>query len=580
MNKIQKKLLKASKDGNFLEVTYQIYLKPIDEEEKPLLIDSIIELHNKKDIDVVSEFSHLKNGMSGINFFQMRRVFEKVLPKINAEVPSVVECVNHIIAEAGGDLTASLIVEPFIEYCKIDICRCREALDIAKNKEELFEIIPPIIIAGSCLQLAEFVKKTITLMSHSNLEIRRQAVFAIGKINYKENTSLISSALNALDKSIKQERDDALLGNALSSLYALYVLDNTLEDKIVTLIQIILKNKSEIIIHVTSNILFLNKDISPPLLDLFLDVLKYVNPKKTGTLEIIDYVLVNLLESDNIDKAISLLEYLLIKNEENISIEAFSSLSHELYKKDRKLLNMFVTRWLLSQKITLYQAVMNIVNHKYGDKIELSVDIKVIANQTEKCCFFIARKAVGWLCLSPISAISFIISLLEYLHKKDIKAITELLFYPLLLNYPNKVKDYIVNILPKQPALSKKILKNVLKKLENYHDDLKSIKELPEMLPSEAQREAYSRLFNRQFLKSYEEAESKSSILSIFPKSILLYGHKSVYHVKNGTGEQGERAETKLHKMEHICEYPSLDYLDPHRFEYTIRVLRLEEMIK
>ncbi len=576
MDGIKEKLLLSAKEKQFLETVYHIYLDQRSEENQLPLINAIVELHNSGDINITSEFMAVKSGNKPIDFFHMYHIFEKIIPAIDVSVSSMVECVNHLEVEAGNDLMAGSLISPFVDYCKNDITRCREALTLAANDKNA-GMIPGIINAGTSFNIEEFAKEAIALTCSEFVEVRRQATYSIGIIDYKKNDKLMDNSLRALEQLIESEKDEFCLGSALRSLTALY---SSLEDhstsKAIGLIKLLLHPKRDIIIRVIADILWRNK-ISEPLFSILVNALKDVKADNKVAIDYIDYVLANLIESNKIDQAIDLLEHILIENNDELDIEPFDSFIHSVLKKENTIINRLVTRWFLSGKISQYRALEDIINYRHDKEIELAVDKNLIESQDKIVCFFVLRKAVGWLFDAPISTTSFIISMIEYIDKDD--EIIELLFYPVLLNYPQKTKDYVLNIIDKQTPRAQQILKKAIDKLDEHFTNLKVSEPLLELLPCEKHQDAYMKFNRQQFSKSYEEAERKSPLLSIFPKSVLLYGHKYVSLINNGKGKE-ERVENSLHSLESSVEYPQLLYLDPHRLDYTIRCLRGEEFIR
>ncbi|MBN4080136.1 hypothetical protein JYT31_00580 [Beggiatoa alba] len=135
MTELETKLINACRDGDFLNTIYEISRKDNSEREK--IINELILLNNNLKIDVVAEFKKLKNSDEYGNFFIIRRLFEKILPKINSPAKDVMECVIHLTKEAGADMTARILFSPFTEYCESDKHRTGEILRYVDESPEL-----------------------------------------------------------------------------------------------------------------------------------------------------------------------------------------------------------------------------------------------------------------------------------------------------------------------------------------------------------------------------------------------------------------------------------------------------------
>lgn len=575
MEELREKLINAQKQGIFLKVLQEAKVSLVDDRKS--IGKEIAALNNEGVIDAIAEFRQLLRGSKGADFFLTRHVFEEALPDINAPVSSVMDCVEHLVSEAGNDMAAGWLFTPFIKYCEADINRPEEVLQIAESSRgKWLNFIAPAIVAGSNLQLSKYVLLAIALTRHDNLQVRVRAVFALGRINYCNDIALRTDALAALDSVIQSEDDDCLLGEGLKSAFSLYFSDNNVENNVVRLAKVALASKGDFTLQAASHLLGFDTDKIPAaLLDVLLDALKNTKPQNKVVLDNIDFGLLHLVKNNKEEIAISFLENLLLQNNSDLSIEVFNSLTHELYSNNGPLLNKLVTRWLLSNKILLCKALMDIFGLSYGDDIVLHADTLQIEERPEGTCLFVARKAIGWLFTSPVSCTSFIVALINASSKDETDEITDLLFDPLLISYPGKVKNYLDSILPDQPPKVQDVLNNSLVRLENYHLGIKSAWNIPELLPSQAQRETHLRLINRQFADSFKEAQKNSIINLICSKSVLLYGLKSINYV-HYTNDQTKRMEIPLQSFGHSIEFPSLEYMDPHGLEYMLRVFRIE----
>ena len=363
MSEIRDNLLSASKNGNFLEVVDQTYLQQ-NRDDRHSLGKEIAILHNEGLINAISEFRQLTNETKSADFFTTRHVFEHALPELDAPVSSVMDCVKHLVAEAGNDMAAGIIFTPFIKYCEADSNRPKEVLQIATGTEdgEWLDFIISAIIAGSNLQLSEFVDIAIELSGNSNLKIQIQATFAIGRINYSSNILLVAKAFKALEKVIKSKDDDHLYAAALKSAFSLYMADKSLENKLIKLFHSAMIHKDDFTLHAAAEIFgFDTKNIPDKLLDVLLEMLKEIKPQNKNSIDRIGWGLQHLMKIGQEDRVIPFLEYLLVNNKD-LSIKTFYSVCHDLYGNNHSVLNKLITKWFLSQKMPLCKAVIDIVN--------------------------------------------------------------------------------------------------------------------------------------------------------------------------------------------------------------------------
>jgi hypothetical protein len=162
---------------------------------------------------------------------------------------------------------------------------------------------------------------------------------------------------------------------------------------------------------------------------------------------------------------------------------------------------------------------------------------------------------------------------------ETLKQLNTLLFEPLLLNFPGKVKDYLIRRADSESGKTKTAIETTIKIFKDYLDDLKSTGVIPELHPPQTQRDAYQRHFSRLMSESLKEAEKESVFFSLVSKSVLLYGRKSIDYVYRPDG-QSTRMETPLQSHGTEIEFPRLENIDPFGLDYMLRVFRVEQLKK
>lgn len=575
MEKLKEKLFKAQNQGNLLEIIYEI--NNSSDNVKQTLNKALISLHNESKINIIAELRKSSLRLKGNDFFFSNRlILEEVLPEIVAPVDEVMDCVRHLYIEAGNDIAASWIFEAFKKYCEVDQLRSKNALQIIEiSVEKWLCLIIPVITSGSKHQASEFLSKAILFTQHENINVRLKAIFAIGKINYDDNSVLLKKALESLKNIVNHEDDCRLLSQAMNAVYSLYVIDEKLKSEIIQIFKKILTKNDEIILNTTSEIFrFQNIKIPEELLDIILEALKNINHQNTTSLVNIDYGLHKLLELKQEEKVILFLEYVLLKNEKYLSIGNFSSAIRDILNNNQ-LLSKLVTRWFLSKNISLGKAIGDLFMSSHSKDIQIIADKDLLTKQPEGTCLFVVKKVIGWLFNRPISCISFIISIIDIANENEIDEISKLIFNPLLISFPGRVPPYLIKNKSNCSPKTQIIIDGALNKFDNFQSDIKAAIDIPELLPSQTHQEIYSRYFNQKFEDSLKTAQKNSIINKIASKSVLLYGHKSIDYIQDPNNDL-HRVEIPLKSFEHSIEIPNLEYLDPFALDYMAVVFRLE----
>ena len=575
---LRNRLLDAVRSGHFLEAVYD----GIRSHDKGMdrLSDEIIKLHNEGLIDAVEEFGALRNSEhGGPDFFLTRYIFEKALPSLNASVEAVVPCVLKLCKEAGQDMAAGTIFNEYVDFCIKDPTRSKDGLKLIEKKPaDLSLALPATIDAGSHHDWKFFVAETIRLMHHENVELRKQATFSLHRIARSGRGVIPQEAVDGLLNLITKEQDDLALNGAIKATIALQNSGVVEVDQAVAMISNALKYGNDLSLHAASESLWLDqKTIPTPLLDLILSQLREVNPKNLGTLRNIDYSIAELIKGENANAGFVFLESLLVKFSGQAGIANFSSTTHAILA-DGSLLGKVVTRWFVKQEPVLWHAAGEIVDSSHDDPLHIDADPAELVPIDFVRLLFIARKAIGFFFIKPVSAASLVVSLMRLAPDEEtLRELSKLLYDPLLLNYPGRTQKYLSTQALIESGLVRKAIEDALASMELYFGELRSVPNLPALHPSRSQREVYHRRMSANMAESMRAAERNSPLLSMISRSILLYGNKSIAHIYADEGEP-RRMEIPLHSHSIEMEFPRIENIDPFGLNYTLRVFRVERI--
>ena len=176
-----------------------------------------------------------------------------------------------------------------------------------------------------------------------------------------------------------------------------------------------------------------------------------------------------------------------------------------------------------------------------------------------------------------MTAASIVLSLVEYTEDDETKkALTKLLFDPLLINYTGKVGDYLKEQADHENDSIGKACEESLAALDRYLGEL-STDEIPELHPSQSQQEDYHRHHSRQMSDLEKQAEAESEFLSRINKYVLLYGRKLI-HYGHGVDGKASRRETPLHSHSRPFDVARLSILAPFDLDYMLFVFRAERI--
>ncbi len=567
MSNVNQQILDISKSDHFLENLYKIYRQDNDNSK-----NAIVSLHNGGKIDLAKEVLSLVNENS--NFFYAKNIFEKILPDLDISTQKTMSCVRHIFQEAGDDMSAGIVFSSFIEYCKKDENRVKDAIQIINDDIAWFGFIPSVIIAGSEFDFDKYVKTSIEFTKHKDTNICKGAVHSLGKLQYKNQLTLLKQSFKTIKNIIKTTNSE-ILSVSIGAIFALSNFDNTLEKETAELIKIALKNADDSVLYSVSCLCYEKEKLPIKLFSILLHALENVNSKHQGTIRNIDSGLQYLLENNQENIVIAYIEKVLMKNKE-LSIKVFDGLLRHFFD-NKEILNKITTKWFFSNNLELHKAILEIIQSKEGSDICLFVDKAALKKYPQKRCLFAARKALGYLFVYPISAISFIVSFIDLLDKEGVKEVEEWLFDPLLISYSGKVKEYLESIKSKQSKKTQKIINALFKRLEEYHKNLENSWNILELKPSQEQQETYHRFYSRLMSKSMAESKKKSVFLSLVSETVILYGNQGISYHKNINQTKYNRSAINLQHFTTSMEFPSLYIIDSEQLTLLLFNLKMEE---
>lgn len=547
--------------------------------EKDKLIAMLIELHNEGKINIIETFKQLNPSDKKISFFRTRHFLESILSELNAPILPVMECVNYLFQSVKEDLAAGAIIDSFTKFCAVNVERTQKALKHIIENNSFIDLLPAVLVAGAQQDIEFYLNQAIQFTEHESIEIRKQAVFGLGKIDYSKNPNLMEKTINCLMLSINRESDDILLAYAINSCFFLFQQDNSKITEVLTLIDLALPKGKDYTLYRSAYLLSAYYESIPlKLLNSFLSALLNVEPKKEEILTQISFALrLLLLYSDKQNNAVEFLELFLVKKQNSLPRNFLQEIG-KILSSNKQLLNRLTTKWFLIGERILCERIGEAFTHQ--DTFSVSVELSEIDITNPNHLIFLARKAIGYLLLkNPIIATNFIISLIQ--HAQDDKTKQELgvlLFNPLLLNYTGKVRNHLIDVSKQQKEESViKIVNNALENIDKYLLDLKSIVNIPELHPSQEQCEIYQRYRNHILQKAQKEAYKNSLAALICSEQTILYGRKTSNYIK---GLDGKFYHTEIEPQPHFFEFEQARFvnLSPLELDYMLFIFRNERL--
>lgn len=308
-----------------------------------------------------------------------------------------------------------------------------------------------------------------------------------------------------------------------------------------------------------------------PAVDSLLVVLASTTAEESGTVQTVDGALFQLWSAGDWAKASALMAALLIANEGQLSLENFPCMASHLSSFNDDMVRWAIS-WLLSGELTLGRAVMDQferTNQSAGLPVNVPAGFLPVRD-LEKA--YLARKVVGWLFMRPVTAASLLVAFMRSCGDAAADDVAGLMGDILLTCY-GSVWDYLTP-LANDPQVGARIAA-LLSANQTYLDGLRSVPELPELRPSEAQvniqndrRAAHAREVNK-------EARKRSVFLSMVKASRILHGAGMISTIHE-LGGKTRRVDTPFQAVGMSVEIPKLEIVDPIGFDHALTVMRAE----
>lgn len=574
-DELRQKIISASKNNVFLEKIYAHHRKYYNNKQD--LFSVLSSLHNSGDIDLFQEFLALTNKSIEGNFWFTRNILEEILIDINiSSVKIALQCIEHLINEAGSDMASHTIMTKFKNKLEQDKILFEQVLVLFQENPILYkEFMNTIIMTGSNLDFEKFFKMNLELLSSLDKDIKCKAIYLLGQFDYP-NKSKIEVSLDRLISLETNENDDDILANIVYSYFELIYKEPTLfNGSSESFLNDILSKAKEFTFFKISQILFFyNEDEGIDNFNHLQITLKLYKLLKTnlaselGTIQNIGMAFPINNQSELIKEYLDLIEFHL---DNGIKLESFG-IKHQ-FQNNPELLQKVITRWLSLGNYKIAFSVNDFF--ELNDKSLIKPDFEFIDTNTKPNNNFIAHRAIGNLISHTEVLLHFLIHLMEASSKEQATRISNLIFDFILINYPHQ-KDNIIQWNNNLSDHTHNELLKITKQIEDYLEKLHSIPKIKELYPPIENIIEYNRFHSELMTKGFNDTNERNGLLSqLFTPVTLLYGNKAIF--KQEINGQGNRMEVPMNSYSVSVDMPRMLVIDKDQFEFEIKLFQLGE---
>jgi hypothetical protein len=571
----RKALVRDFASGKLIGTLFGKYSRNWGREAK--IVEAIATAHNDHEIDVLSIVTGpALEAVKRHDFFQGQGLYCKLIPKLECDARKVIDTVECLIRAAGNDGAAGLPGNALAEWFEADQARSKEMLELVDSGDSVARGFIPLSVSKAAPEVrAGLLDHLHATARNVDDPARCNAIFGVGQIDPATDIEwvqlLATLGVGAVDaEDIVRAAMVAAAARRLRADAGMHAA--AVEDAIA---QAVDTECGERLLHQCANALWLDGEhCSAELRSTLLNVMLDVNPANGGTIDHLDHALADLVRRGNGSVAADFLMELLPRHQGILKLKHFDSTCHAVHEREPSLLNDWVVNWLLDGRFELCRHLSGALFESQMNERVLHIDFARYGLK-ERDYPYLARKAIGYLFLQPLTVASIIVSLVRSAPKATRQEIEELLFDPMLLNYGGFAKELLVPISTDKSDQARGAARKALARIKDYLAALNAARAISELRPSERQRQIEWQRNSDAMAEAHRHAEKKSVFADIFTKVVVLYGNRSISYIRHPNLE-ARRMETKMQSHGVSIEMPRIEVVDPVGLQKMLLSFRAE----
>jgi len=569
-------LQEAKQKGDFFG-TLSSLTPRLGDDDRAAFLKLLASMHNEGAIDLVAEFAELRNEPTSHDFFLTRYIFQGVLPDLNAPADQTARTVVHLVSQAGQDGTSHWPLEAYRAYLDRAPNRPTETLAAIEAESASLALLLPITVAAGFISAPSYFTENVIRLTDSPVaELQRMSLFSFRDVPLEADGTIPPKVLFTLETIVEKADQDGNLAAIVSAAVTLRTRDDSARERLLEVIRKALEQGGDWTLGAAAEVFGLQtKDLDAALLELLSQQLRARVKANTMALQSIDFGVSSLLGTVHCTVALDVLDELLTRLAGSVELKDFSC-SISTVASTPELRSLVITRWLTSGKMTLCKAAEDAIQHSHSDNISIDADSSQLKSLDELDLVLLAQKAVGFLFLWPITASSFVISLMRI---GAIEPLKQLLLDPLLLNYTGSVRELLQARAEVEAEPVAEALRECIERIDAYLAEIHTAIGIRELRPSSEHRAIFHKTLTQKLSKSFEAARKSMPLLSLIKRSIVLHGRGSVQQVVHHEGST-HRADMKVGTYGNEFTLPRMTHIDELGLHLELRLLRAGKIRK
>jgi len=570
-------IIQALDTGQWLDFVSGYNLR--DDADEAGMRASAVRFHNDGRADLIAAIDGFDDDGDSFRFYEIQSFYADALSKLEAEPEAMLKAVRRLVEEGGPNRDGAFIALPFRDWCKVPgrATAIATLLDFAAPRDGWY--LRLALEGASASDSDGALDWALGLFKGTPGPARIAALEALGSLG--STPALAHRAIAELRDHLEQEQDDQILG---IGLYAAIELHGRGE-------QANPADTAEIVTFATERggremrhramqaLRFQWSSVAPAILGQLLDIAKTIEGDDRLAVDHLDHALRQMSSGEHVERAIEIIRELLSVNRGALNVYSFDGFEHQLLTQHRARFDTLAVEWFVSGDRALGEAVMALVCKVHGAPMTLRPDLGPFGYSPAEL-IFLARKAVGYLFSTPISAASLLMAVMRTGVTDAVTGATELLFDPLLVNYSGELGEHLREAINDTADPATPHVEAALRQLDTYLDGLRAVGRVKALDPSERERMIEWRRRQQEMEEAMKAGEKESIFSQLATKVVLLYGNRSITYVPPFGDEPGpeRRLVTEMQSHHHAEEYARMIVVDPHGIDLMLRHFRVERL--
>ena len=547
--------------------------------EYDALSQALVEAHRSRMIDVHKTLcTSIPPELADHEVRRGRQICEEVLPQLDA---SAARLLSTLSALYGTDSSIPYAATDVLtRWCKNVPSRALELLEYSVGFPEhvLFHALTVSIQTGLKADYHHFAEAAINLVREGSALQKIAAIQALTHAQPSTEPGWKILFQVARDAAVRPALDELRAAIFRTSVSWVTFVGEEQREELTQLLLEMSRDPEPLIAHqIAYALAFSHQHLSMHTKRQLLDGISHLE-LSSSTFNLLDIALQNSLQLGDVSRVQEFVT-------ERLSISGcafghFNMVFHELSKSTSGALELWLVSWLRRGDAELLKGFDQWIFPGTEDH-HFTIDFTPYGIRDVEYGF-IAKKAILTFFIKPIAAVTVIVSLLRHAPLSVVQELEDLLFDPMLINYPNLAKETLHSIAndPADPVATR--LSGLLQRIETYTEGARSIGLLPEMRPSEREQLIAWQHQTDAMETAAEAVKDESSLERLFAQRVLLYGAGmaswTLSHPNPSNPGEGvpKRYEAPLTEFYHPMELPREEILNPVGIHHTLMHFHFE----